>query len=440
MHDVDVGFVVSLLREANIRPVMDASIQPDMLYDHGRIGYDAAMHFLHQYGKLPALGTLLEVVPDLGDTYRPYLDTVNKPLEPLQYYVDSVRSRRALTMLNETVHEAQNLLETRDPAKVLASMKGGLFKVQSLAESGRVLNEPENYAEELVADYNKAKAALDGVFGYCTPWPSLNAKTAGLVSQDLWVIAARLGVGKTWWLAALIDGFISAGLRTLVISMEMPCKALLKRILAARNKIPALDLRMGRLATPVETKYLDALRDLKSLTGVLYMAGDGRIKTVADLEMLIEEVRPQVTVVDGIYLLDNIALSDDKMTEKVSKVITQAKQIAMRRNTGIVGSSQFNRGATGKEKGKAENLSFTDAIGQTADVAIGLWRDEDLKRLDRMNQFAVKVREGPGDLDHFLNWDLVQMNFTERHGAAASDVKAVVEGAVQGTLGGTVSF
>lgn len=433
---LDLDLVVALTRSKDVKKILEYGIEPELLFDSGQMALEEALQFYRQYGTVPELATLIDIKPELSDSLAPYF-AEDLALEPLDYYLDQVKTRKALNILAKSVHDSGSLLDSREPKKVIEVMTSAVIEAQSYAERKKVITTATDFADKLWEDYEFAEKAQNGILGYTTPWPSLDQRTAGLVNQDLVLIAARLGVGKTWLLCKLIAHLLlrqPEPVSILVVSMEMSKRAILQRILACMYMLPSMALRMGRLGDLLKARYKEILDGLRALP--LTIVGEGGVNNPDELEMLVQQVKPQVLAIDGLYLMDSaISMDDEKMVDKITKVVTRVQRMTLSRNIVTLATTQLNRKATGKEKGKAEYLGYADALGQAASHLWFLWRDEDLKRLKRMEIIQAKNREGPGELEQLLNWDHDTMNFLEYSQQGVSGAEVPTENGVTVTNG-----
>jgi replicative DNA helicase len=412
---IDIGFVMALLKTGKPTAVIEAGITEEFLFDEGRAAFTAALEFYRAHGTMPAVQTLQGLCDRAKAGLQAHIDEA-RPTEPLSYYMDALRRRKAAATVASALHSAGTMVEDGKVEEATAAMKAGAARADQLSSSSRVIADAGYFAKKLRDDYELAKKAKDGVFGYRTPWDGINSATAGIVPGDLWVIVARPGVGKTWMMSALGAHLLTAGVKVLIVSMEMPRVAMLRRLLSVKHKIPALDLRKGQLNPFVEERWFEILDQLKTNPMPLTIVGEGAVQTVNDLEAVIDEVQPEVTLLDGLYLLTDGSSGNAKLHEKVAKFMPRLKQVALKYaekcNMAVVATTQFNREG-GDTKPDLSKIGYSDAIGQTVDCGFGMSRDDDMRKLSRMKSFSLKVREGPGDWEANLNWNLTTMDFSE---------------------------
>jgi len=224
-------------------------------------------------------------------------------------------------------------------------------------------------------------------------------------------VAANLVVHNTWLETLFLKRSWEQDERSLFISLEMDPTQIRKRFFAMVAKLSYSDFRMGRLGDLQEPKIAEAVEYIKGRNRPIHVIGADLVEKVNDIDAYIDGLNPSILFVDGFYLLEEDKKAD--LWAATTKVIRRLKRVASRRKIPIVLTSQFNRSAAKKGgQGEAEDIGFTDAIGQTSDVVISLVRDEDMERNRQMKIRCLKNREGVR-VEFMVDWDLDKMKFDE---------------------------
>lgn len=203
--------------------------------------------------------------------------------------------------------------------------------------------------------------------------------------------------------------------KILLVSEEMGVPKIVRRWDAVHGHLPYGDFKRGIMATPVEEGWR---KTLESMIGQpsFWVAGRNRVRCVSDLEMMIEELRPDVTFVDGAYFLDadKGGGGEDSKWARTSGVIDKLQSLVQRKRHPIVVSWQFNRKVkTGKADGFAEDVAFAYEVMQNADVVLGLFRPEDQKRKHQAILRMVESRESEEVNPLLIEYDFNNMSFKE---------------------------
>lgn len=212
-------------------------------------------------------------------------------------------------------------------------------------------------------------SAVDKVF--YTGINLIDAATGGFRSTDFTILSARLGVGKTTIAQFLTYRWWREGARILFISPEMDATGIFGRIDAMVGGFNPLELRSEAIKTSVA----------KKLSGVELIARHGageiiipkiNLITPATIEAAAKSFNVDLIVVDALYLLQPNANTFTSNWQKVMAVSNELKLIARSNGIPVLGITQIKRGARGKVHYDAEDLSFSDSIGQDADFVLTL--------------------------------------------------------------------
>lgn len=203
---------------------------------------------------------------------------------------------------------------------------------------------------------------------------ALDKHTGGAAKGDLIYTIGRLGTGKTSFVLWLVKRWLLAGHRILLASNE-------NRPVDVIGKI---DSFIGGWNPLKKRTYDWTDDDLERIRTVSHIAAtlDGELiipsKPVANvsvLESLIYQYSPDIVVVDGVYLMGGGGRGE-AMWERVTGISRELKQLAMTAQLPIIGVHQASRAAIGKRV-DVENASYSDAIGQDADLVLGMNQEDD---------------------------------------------------------------
>ena len=211
-----------------------------------------------------------------------------------------------------------------------------------------------------------------GAPGVETGLRSVTRNTGGPKAGELWVVGARLGVGKSWLLARMAVGAILDGTDVLFLSLEQPVMEVQIRIhmlLAhAMGHKPFGNFVTGNVDFHRYEKFLRSLHKGAD-RGKLTVISPREPITPAEVGALVSHHRPGLAMVD---YLTRLKLPDDMPDWRgVALASGQLKSVAMGTRTPVVVASQLNRdAASGRETLDNSMLSRSDSIGQDADAVL----------------------------------------------------------------------
>lgn len=414
MPSLDMSLAVCVVRSGQLPAALDAGITSDHLFDEGRIVFGYAKGFFTKFGKIPDAATVEQdtkiKVPDLSEV-----------TEPVAYYIDRIKAR-ALDRL--AVDQVKKMVAAADKVDTKSVVAGATELITEISK--------RNLAGEPIADwtnvgnrwneYQTVKNTPAGLTGIPTHWPSVNDITQGINKGDFWIIVARPGCGKTWSLVKLTLEVWLQEYHPLFISLEMPRPKIERRLDACYARVNYHDFKRGRLGDLVpglgDFQYKAALDSLKGKSP-LSIVTRKRVKTVSDVAVLIEQLKPDVVMIDGLYKLRPSGKNAYKSNwEKIMDLADEIQELCQEKECPIVGTTQFARtqvksgGKGSAVKAGIEHLAFADAIGMNADVILALFSTEELKANGEHIIRLLKNRED--DIGAWTaKFDLTSMDFTE---------------------------
>jgi replicative DNA helicase len=356
-----------------------------LLEDELRV-YDFVRLHYRRYSVLPAVPTVEE---ELGERLPVVHETVD-------YYKRRVSDRRLYNELRGTYRELQTHLKDHDleqATNVVAQMRN-ITRVFTPNEDLRTLQEAGDGVMRHYEDAHHRRLYGLGISGIPTGWPTIDAMTGGYQNGDLVSWVARMGSGKTYSLLAQALGAWRGGYSVLIVTMEMTIEQIARRALGIEAGINPDYIRKGAVSTPKLNRLRRVIDTLQHADRFNLYAG-GFSKRIDDVELLIEEMTPDIIFIDGAYLLNPSSGGRMNRIEKVATVYDELKKMTITRDRPIVTTSQFSRAAGKRGKdGSLETISFTDAIGMHSSLVFSLKEGTPPYQQSRREIEILKGREG----------------------------------------------
>lgn len=197
----------------------------------------------------------------------------------------------------------------------------------------------------------------------------LDQYTGGASAGDLIYIFGRLGTGKTTFTLWIIKKWLEAGHRVLVISNENRAEDIISKIDSFIGGWNPIKRRMMNWDDDDRGRIRTVSHIANSLEGEIIIP-TVPVTSVDTIQSLIHTHKPDVVVVDGVYLLSENA-GNSAAWEKITDVSRNLKRVADGNGIPIVGIHQANRASIGKRV-EVDNIAYSDALGQDADLVLGL--------------------------------------------------------------------
>ena len=401
--DLDEAFLTSLVAEQSLEAahgIIFAGITPETIKN------PALQHVLKFY---------IEYVKDFKAV--PSFDIIEgktgvtlprTPAGPLAFFQAEMQNRELHIGLAKLGEKLAVALEAREPHKAFETLLDGVRGLRSTGLASAKTVSLLSYGEAFLAHYDLIKSGWRGVE---TPWKSVNDATYGFWPEDLVLFAARLGVGKTWGLVAMINhAWAISKKKVLFLTTEMSQLRIFQRFASLHLKLPYDAVRKAQLPIFQEQRLREKIAELADMEGLYIAGGDFNFKIDA-VEAAIQECEPDIVFVDGAYLLN---AGGDSRFSNAAEVFDELKRQAKRTKLPIVVTSQLNRDA---KAGKASSvdiskIAMTDVAGWNADLVYGMIQTEDMRKDRRMVLKPLKFREGTGE-DVECWWDFDRMLFDE---------------------------
>jgi replicative DNA helicase len=313
----------------------------------------------------------------------------------VEYYADAVRTAALRRNLIHTggVIAAEGFDEASPLPDVLARAERALLAVTRQADSGREWRTMADLTEAITADLARAQAGEEPP-GIITGFADIDTAITRLFPDQLTVVGARPGVGKTSLLLSLMDALGTAGHHTAAFSLEMADKSLGHRAVAMHSGVETRRLRGGGRLTPEELEAVSAaLTMLAALPMSINDTPGITLQELASKARRLHAERPIACLfVDYLQLVKDPAGAREKRYLEVSAVARGLKDLSRELHIHIVALSQLTRDAEDRVP-TLSDLRESGEIEQAADNVWMLYRKADEPGITELH--IVKHREGP---------------------------------------------
>lgn len=293
----------------------------------------------------------------------------------------------ATEKLCEELRRNRQVLEAREVASILAEAAErdpmqALAQAASRAQALMALNASKNTdipfdsaMVEIMFEYEQIEAGIN-LSKMAWPWDLLQDETGGIQEDDYIVLYGRPKSKKSWVLAYLIARAFEQCKNILVYTKEMTPKNILKRVAACLAQLPYRELRRGKLSME-EKQGLISLQEhaiaMRSATNFICLSAkdvSGGGDTIPWLRSKVEKYEPDITFVDGLYLMsDHDGRKNKAGHEKMTSISRAFREMILATKTPGVATLQANRKAAGHSNAELDEIAFSDAIGQDATIA-----------------------------------------------------------------------
>lgn len=393
-------------QEGDFKPLIDRGItaawftQPNLA-----VVAQFAFEWYSQYGKPPSPQIIVSNYPEF--TYAKVSDSVESLADQMV-----LARRRAIT--HSTIAAAMDLTEQNDTEAAVNRLREGLTDLDRTTITPTHEVDLTRSTSQRFAEYTKRAEAPSGILGLPTGFVTIDQATQGLQPGQLVILIASAKVGKSLvCLQSAVNVHNHPTKPTVLFqSFEMSNYEQQTRHDAMRAHISHSRLRTGTLSDDEVFAYQDMLEEMAAMENPLILSDAAAGITLSALAAKIEDLgRPDLIVVDGIYLMIDEITGESRTAQSLSNITTGLKRLAQRIERPILCTTQALTWKMSKNRLSADSAGYSSSISQDADVVLGLERDEEGDDNTRILRVLISRNNGP--VETTLNWDFEHGRFEE---------------------------
>ncbi|PAB49846.1 replicative DNA helicase [Lactobacillus johnsonii] len=393
--------------------IIDASdvLQPDDFYEHAnRIVFQAMLNISDREEVIDPVTLQDELkknnqVDDIGGiAYVTELSMATPTAAHVTYYAKIVKRKAILRNLIATSQRIiQNAIEgSDDVTDILDDAESQIMGVSQDNASGgfKSIHDVLNTAME---EINSIPDDGNMVTGLPSGFSELDKMTTGFHDDELIILAARPGVGKTAF-ALNVAQFV--GLKTdktvAMFSLEMGAEQLVQRMLASEGLIDSQHLRTGQLTDEEWRKLVVAAGSLDNTS--IYIDDTPGIK-MSEIRAKARRLAKEKGNL-GLIVIDYLQLIEGPRSEsrqqEVSAISRQLKKLAKELHIPVIALSQLSRSVEQRQDKRPvlSDIRESGSIEQDADIVAFLYRDDYYRdERDEDDEGEVEAEEDNGEVE-----------------------------------------
>lgn len=342
-----------------------------------------------------------------GLSYLVSLDDGLPAIHNLMAYVDIVREK---SMLRKIIEVSQDTISRcfgeEDPDTVLNAAEQALMKVGDGAARSN-LSSPAQIIESYEGGINAFLDVRRRTGGLTTGFSRFDELTGGLREGELFILAARPGVGKTA-LALNIAQHVATNHKNpkavAVFSLEMSKESLLSRMLCAAARVDSQRFRAGYL-TGDERGELQMALDVLVESGIFI--DDASTTNIFEIHSKVRRLQAEqdlgLVVVDYLQLMQGSGKRSESRVQEVGALSRGLKLMSKDLRVPFLVLSQLSRAPetrAGDHRPMLSDLRESGDIEANADLVAFIFREEiykpDKESLRGLAELILaKQRSGP---------------------------------------------
>ena len=280
--------------------------------------------------------------------------------------IELSKKRKLMALLQKSI------IELMEAENIDIFMQDKIKQINKIAE----INEKEQTFVEQVVETSteiEKNTLQKPDYTLYTGITDLDKMICGLHKQELTIIGARPGVGKTTLALQMAEHIAERGTETAIISLEMSDTQVIQKLISRRARINSYKMRMGTL----ETKELEQVGIVSAEIAELPIHLITKARTIQHIENIARKLKNKnnlgLMVIDYIQLIKNKGKFNSREQE-VADITRTLKLLSLELNIPIVGLCQLNRNAARQEPTLAD-LRESGAIEQDADNILFLYQE-----------------------------------------------------------------
>ena len=276
--------------------------------------------------------------------------------------------------------------------------------------------EPEIYIEKLIKELNtinqegeKENTFLDIVcetsdliekkrmqgsrydYKYFTGIFDLDKVTNGLHEEELTIVGARPGVGKTTFVLQIAHKIADKGIAVGIISLEMSETQLTQKLISKVAHVDSNKLRTGNIDVTEQEKIAIATGQISDLP--LFI--NTKLRNIQEIEMYARKLKNKKDL--GLLIVDYLQLVKSKnkfnsREQEVAEISRTLKLLSLELKIPIIGLCQLNRNAARTEPTLAD-LRESGAIEQDADNVIFLYKENENNEEETVENVIIDLQK-----------------------------------------------
>jgi replicative DNA helicase len=391
--DNEHRLVSKVIRDREIIPAIQRGVVDNwFLDDDNRKVWSFVRKHYSEYSEVPTGVTVKDHYPN----YK-ILDVEDS----LDYLLDTMVNFRRNMITRQGLEDAVENLQTNDHDAALRAMEQTIARVN---EQGIIGTHEIDLTKNTEERYKEYQGLQNQTFlGIPTGYTKIDEATAGLQGGQLITVIAPPKTGKSQIALQIAINVHSQGYVPMFQSFEMNNHEQQQRHDAMRAHVDHGRLRRGSLLKEEEDRYIDMLNEMEKEHPFHLVDAVNGI-TVSALGAKIEQTKPDIVFVDGVYLMLDEVTGEMNTPQALTNITRGLKRLAQRIDKPVIITTQTLLWKMRAGKVTADSIGYSSSFFQDSDVILGLEpieEDED----KRLLKVVASRNCGPAEVGLTWKWD-----------------------------------
>jgi replicative DNA helicase len=388
--DNEHRLVSKVIRDREITPALQRGITDVWFLDdeNKKVWAFVRKHYA-EYSEVPTAVTVKDHYPN----YK-VLDVQDN----IEYLLDTMVEFRRRMLTRQGLENAVEQLQENDHESALLAMEATITKVNEQGVLGTHEIDLTKNTEERYKEYQSLQNSE--FLGIPTGFAKIDEATAGLQGGQLVTIIAPPKTGKSQIALKMAINIHRQGKIPMFQSFEMNNHEQQQRHDAMRANISHGRLRRGKLLPAEEARYIDILNEMEKEQSFHLVDAVNGI-TVSALAAKIEQAKPDIVFVDGVYLMLDEITGEMNTPQAITNVTRALKRLAQKIDKPIIITTQTLLWKMRAGKVTADSIGYSSSFFQDSDVILGL---EPIEEDEELRNLKVVASRNCGPTETALTW------------------------------------
>lgn len=393
-----------IIQTGSLSEVTDAGIKPSHFSPNFSEMYLWVLNYWREYSSVPTSRAFKTEFADFL--------LMDASAEPFPALIDELYSSFKREQLIQSIAAAMPALNNNLVEEALQELSAGLQRASTEAAHLRDIDIIQNW-ENRLARYEEIRNMPNALRGIPTGFVGLDRITAGLRPQQLITFVGEAKKGKSLMTLIMASAAHMHGITPMFVSFEMSIEEQEARYDALLAGVPHTRIIRGDLSVKDMEKIRKALTLQKNMHPFIFTEDSSSLTTVSALAGKVQQFRPSILFVDGVYLMDDENGEPKGSPQALTNITRSLKRLAQRYDIPIIITTQVLSWKLGNKKTRqvtSDAIGYTSSFAQDSDLILSVESDPDID--DQAIVRVILSRSSPKGEIH-IKWDWDNMNFTE---------------------------
>lgn len=396
--------ISKIIETHSLEECINAGLRPDHFDSNLGSIYAWMLSYWREYGEVPTNRVVRQEYADLQlPDSRP---------EPMARLIDELYDAYKLRQLTLSVQAASPALSNGNTESAMKHLSEGLQKAALEVAHLRDVDIIQSWEQRLIR-YKEMRDTPNFLRGIPTGFHGLDKITAGFRPQQLITFVGEAKKGKSLMTLIMANAAHNHGISPMYVSFEMSIEEQEARYDAIVAGVSHTRLLRGDFTLSELEKIENAIKIRKNMHPFYMTEDSSSLTTVSAIAGKIQQYRPGLVIVDGVYLMDDENGEPKGSPQALTNITRALKRLAQRFDVPLIGTTQVLSWKLGNKKSRqitSDSIGYTSSFAQDSDLILGVESDPDID-----NQAIIRVvlaRTAPkGEVR--IKWDWENMDFTE---------------------------